>query len=391
MKDIKYGLAPVQFPPTTAHRDAVTAYDQAGLDFLTYWDQHCLTIPRSLWTPDLAPAAELFHIDAWFEPWPQLTEAAIVTEKIQIGLSASDVSRRTPDVLAQLALTLDHYSEGRFFLALGAGENKQNIPYGITRDRPFGRMEEVLKLLKLWFSTDEPVDFDGKFWKVKNGGISLPAYTPGGPPLLVAGGPGKAMKYAAQLADGWCSYFPGSGAEEYVEQCQEFDRLAEEVGKDPSTMTKLMLFGVVLGDDDDQVEELIQNPVIRWDSAALVPGPQTWAQHGVENPIGPDFAYGRDLYPMEWSREDAMKVVDQVSPDMVRKMKFSGTPREVAKMIQPFIDAGATHVMIGDYGALVNSGDMGSAVSGARRIAECFDALRELNGQPLKGAAAHAG
>jgi hypothetical protein len=72
-------------------------------------------------------------------------------------------------------------------------------------------------------------------------------------------------------------------------------------------------------------------------------------------------------------------------------MKFSGTPREVAKMIQPFIDAGATHVMIGDYGALVNSGDMGSAVSGARRIAECFDALREQNGQPTKGAAAQAG
>ncbi|HEY2163305.1 MAG TPA: LLM class flavin-dependent oxidoreductase, partial [Gemmatimonadaceae bacterium] len=199
------------------------------------------------------------------------------------------------------------------------------------------------------------------------------------------------LQYAATLADGWCSYFPGSGAEEYVEQCQEFDRLATEAGRDPSTMTKLMLFGVVLGDDDDEVEELIQNPVIRWDSAALVPGPQTWAQHGVENPIGPDFAYGRDLYPMEWSREDAMKVVDQVSPDMVRKMKFSGTPREVAKMIQPFIDAGATHVMIGDYGALVNSGDMGSAVSGARRIAECFDALRELNGQPTKGAAAQAG
>jgi phthiodiolone/phenolphthiodiolone dimycocerosates ketoreductase len=79
------------------------------------------------------------------------------------------------------SLTLAHYSEGRFFLALGAGENKQNTPYGVTRDRPFGRLEEVLKLLKLWFSTDEPVDFDGKFWQVKNRGISTPAYRPGVP------------------------------------------------------------------------------------------------------------------------------------------------------------------------------------------------------------------
>lgn len=251
-----------------------------------------------------------------------------------------------------------------------------------------GRLEEVLKLLKLWFSTDEPVDFDGKFWKVKNGGISTPAFTPGGPELLVAGGPGKAMRYAATLADGWVSYFPGSSAEEYVEQVQDFNRMATEAGRDPSTMTKLMLFAVVLGDDDDHVEELVNNAIVRWDSAALVPGPQAWARHGQTNPIGEDFAYVRDLYPMEWTREDAMKVVDAVSPEMVRNMKFSGTPEQVAKQIQPFIDAGATHVMIGDYGALATSGDMGSAVSGARRLAETFDALRRLNGQATSTAAA---
>jgi hypothetical protein len=42
--------------------------------------------------------------------------------------------------------------------------------------------------------------------------------------------------------------------------------------------------------------------------------------------------------------------------------------------------------MIGDYGALVTSGDMGSAVNGAHRLADTFDALRELNGQPVTSA-----
>jgi len=79
-----------------------------------------------------------------------------------------------------------------------------------------------------------------------------------------------------------------------------------------------------------------------------------------------------------------MKIVDQITPDMVRHFKFSGTPEQVAKMIQPFIEAGANHVMLGDYGSLVMAGDMGSAVDGSRRIAECFDHLRRLNGQPTK-------
>jgi hypothetical protein len=41
-------------------------------------------------------------------------------------------------------------------------------------------------------------------------------------------------------------------------------------------------------------------------------------------------------------------------------------------------------VMLGDYGSLVMAGDMGSAVDGSRRLAECFDHLRRLNGQPTK-------
>jgi phthiodiolone/phenolphthiodiolone dimycocerosates ketoreductase len=384
MRDIKYGLNPVEFPPIAAHRAGVQAYDQAGLDFLTYWDQHCLTIPRSLWTPDICPAAEMFHIDAWLEPWPLLTDAAIHTDNIRLGLSASDVTRRTPDVLAQLALTLDHYSEGRFFLALGAGEVKQCTPYGIARDKPFGRLEETLKLLKLWFNTDEPIDYDGTFYKVKAGGISTPAFTEGGPPLLVAGGPGKAMRYAAQLADGWVSYFPGSDAQSYADEVGEFNRLAEDVGKNGDDMTKLMLFAVVLGDTEEDVAEMLKNPVIRWDSAALVPGGYTWKKHGLINPLGEDFSYPRDLYPMEWTREDAMKIVDQITPDMVRHFKFCGTPEQVAHMIQPFVEAGANHVMLGDYGSLVMAGDMGSAVDGSRRLAECFDHLRRLNGQPTK-------
>ena len=85
MRDVKYGLNPVEFPPVAAHRAAVQAYDAAGLDFVTYWDQHCLTIPRSLWTPDLCPAAEAFHIDAWLEPWPILTDAAIHTSNLRLG------------------------------------------------------------------------------------------------------------------------------------------------------------------------------------------------------------------------------------------------------------------------------------------------------------------
>jgi hypothetical protein len=67
----------------------------------------------------------------------------------------------------------------------------------------------------------------------------------------------------------------------------------------------------------------------------------------------------------------------------VRHFNFSGTPEQVASMIQPFIGAGADHGMLGDYGSLVTAGDMGSAVEGSRQPAVCDRPLRGASSQNL--------
>jgi len=353
MRDVKYGAVPPESPPVAAHRAAVQSYEQAGIDFVAYGDQQSLTIPRSIWTEDLCPAASLYSIDSSLEPFALATDAALATNRIRIGITAADVIRRPPSILAQLGITLDHYAEGRFFLTLGAGELKQCVPYGIPRRQPFGHLEEALQLLRMWWSSDEPINYDGKFWNVRNGVIGVSAYTPGGPDLLVAGGPGKAMRFGATIGDGWLSYTPASHSPEaYASEITEFRRYADEAGKDAEAMTRMVMFMVVLGDDDDHVEELVNNAAIRWDAAAVVTGGETWRRHGVVNPMGADFAYARDLIPMEWSREDALRIVDQVPTAMVRKLRMCGTPVQVAEMIQPYIEAGCNHVMALDYALL---------------------------------------
>ena len=390
MRDVKYGANPLEFPPVEAHRAQVQAYEQAGLDFVAYWDQTCLTIPKALWTPDLCPAANLFHIDSWLEPWPLLTDAALATERMELYLAVSDVVRRPPSVLAQLALTLDQYSKGRFKLGLGAGESKQSIPYGIPRDKPFGRLEETLKLLRLWFGTNETIDYDGSFWTVKEGGISTPAYTPGGPKLFVGGGPGKALKFSSTLADGWFTYFPAETVEAYAEEVQQFYANAREVGRDPEPMMRMFCGRCVIGETEEHVEEMLRSPILRFETAALVPGGETWRRHGHTNPIGDDYSYPRDLRPMSWTREEALAVAEQVPVEMVRNLNICGTPEQVADQLQRYVEAGANHIIAADYGGLVTVGDMDDAAQVARRLHETYDHMRRLNGQPTKLAASSA-
>jgi phthiodiolone/phenolphthiodiolone dimycocerosates ketoreductase len=383
MRDIKYGENPPQFPPFTSNRTAVQAFEEVGMDFVCYWDQHCLTIPRTIWTPDIVPVSEYYHIDAWFEPWPQMTDAALATNRVGIGLTVSDAVRRHPSILAQLGATLDHYSEGRFFLGLGAGEEKQAGPYGITRDKPFARLEEQLKLIRKFWSTFDPIDFDGEFYKVKQASVGAAPFTPGGPKMIVAGGPGRAMRAAANLADGWMTYAPNGtlNPEQYAQQVEEFNGLVRAAGKNPDEMIRLVAFCVLISDDDDEMEFIVNNPIIKWDVAAIVPSGEGWRHYGQTNPLGDDFVYSRDLLPLEWSREDALKICNQVTPDMVRNLRLCGTPEEVADMVQPYIEAGATHIVLGDYSGVVTTPDFFGGA--ANRHARFFNRLRKYNDQPI--------
>jgi len=383
VRDIKYGENPPQFPPVTANRAAAQAFEAVGMDFICYWDQHTLTIPRTIWTPDIVPVAEHYHIDAWFEPWPQMTDTALATERIGIGLTVTDSVRRPPSILAQLGSTLDHYSQGRFFLGLGAGEDKQMSPYGIKKDKPFARLEEQLTLIRKFWSTFDPIDYDGQFFKVKQASVGAAPFTPGGPKMIVAGGPGRALRAAAQLADGWMTYAPNGtiNPEQYAEQVAEFDRLALQAGKNPDDIIKLIAFCVLMSDSEDELETTVNNPIIKWDTACIVPGGEVWKHYGQSNPLGDNWSYSQDLLPLEWSREDALKICDQVSPQMVRNLRLVGTPEEVADMVQPYIEAGCNHVVLGDYSGVVTTPEFFGGA--ADRHARFFNNLRQRNGQPI--------
>jgi hypothetical protein len=56
-----------------------------------------------------------------------------------------------------------------------------------------------------------------------------------------------------------------------------------------------------------------------------------------------------------------MRIVEQVPDEAVRGVKVCGTPAQAAQQILPFIEAGLTHVLIGNYASLTSSGDWGDA------------------------------
>jgi phthiodiolone/phenolphthiodiolone dimycocerosates ketoreductase len=375
---LKLGASGVHMPPIELGQETARAYEGLDVDFLCYYDQLNLTIPRSIWTPEIVPAAEIWDIDAWLEPWIAITAAALATERIEF-FTICDALRRPPALLAQLALSMSHATRGRFGLFLGAGEAKQFAPYGLPRQKPFAHHENALEIIQRFLASTEPVDFRGPIWSLDGAIVGLGPYEGRPPKIAVAGGPGKAMRFGATLADGWMIYLPPCcSAEEYAELVATFRRLGEEAGKDPDSLIVFAAMATIVGETEEKVDEACRNPVLRWDAASLVPHAGAFERMtGAPNPLG-DWSYPRDLIPMQISHEHALAIAAQVTPDQVRQTRFAGTPDSVAKQFQPYIDAGATHVLVADYCGLVTTGSYSEAES-STAVADLLTAIRAGN------------
>jgi phthiodiolone/phenolphthiodiolone dimycocerosates ketoreductase len=387
MAKVKLGNAGVYFPPADNVLTGAQMADATGIDFSIFFDQLNLTIPRSMWVPELVKAAANFDIDCWMDPWVLAGSAAVVTEKVQLAC-VSDALRRRPANLAQLALSVDHMSKGRFMLCMGAGETKQFRPYGLERRRPFTHLQESIKIIKKLWASHDPVSYDGPIWKLEDAILSLNPYNVGQPPpIVVLGGPGRSIEIAGTHADGWASYFPACGdAEWFAGRRQELREFAERAGRDPDAQILMGMFLCVMEETDAAAEALCDNLALRWDAAVMMPSGASWHQWNPDNPphpFGDEFHYARDLIPMEWSREDAVRIAQSVPPEIVAQSKFTGSPKTIANMIAPYIDAGMTHVLVANYGQLVTTGDFSDAVANVNLLAETMQSLRDYVGSGL--------
>lgn len=83
---------------------------------------------------------------------------------------------------------------------------------------------------------------------------------------------------------------------------------------------------------------------------------------------------------MSISREYAISIANQITPDDVRKARFLGTPSQVADQVQPWIDAGATHVLSYNFAGFVAP----PYADGVNRAEIAFfNILRERNTAPV--------
>jgi probable F420-dependent oxidoreductase len=129
------------------------------------------------------------------------TLIATHTRRLQIANGVIPVQTRTPIVYGQAAATLAHLAPGRFALGLGLSSE---IIVGQWHGLPFApsvqQMREAVQIIRMT-AAGERVNFEGKFYRLKNFRLAIPAPSPPPRIYLAALGP-RMCELAGEVADG---------------------------------------------------------------------------------------------------------------------------------------------------------------------------------------------
>lgn len=331
--------------------------------------------PDSIWTPEFTELATVSpsphrHLDGM----AVAAAAAVQTNNVPIATSVVDTVRRHPSLLAQSALTLDHLSKGRFILGIGSGETENTVPYGFDFNKPVGRFEEALKVIRLLWESEGPVDFEGKFYRLEHARLDTEPYEGKFPPIWIGASGPRMLKITGRYADGWWPAGAWS-PEEYAEKLAVIRQEAERVGRDPMAIVPAFIMTCLIG-DDDELAEILKAPLVKaWILQISAPALKSF---GFDHPMGEDWRGYQDINPGVLTRERILDMCEKVDPESILAVIPHGSPKQVARQIKGFVDAGLRVPKILDYGGMAGL-KYGAASPG--KVRETEDELLKLCGQ----------
>lgn len=159
--------------------------------------------------------------DSHFECWTMLGAWAEATSRVELGPLVSCAAYRNPDLLADMARTVDHISDGRLILGIGAGWSEWDFTeygyeYGSTASRLDRLAASLIRIAHRLDRLNPPPRRDI--------------------PILVGGnGPRRTLRIAAEHADIWHGF--GTPAKLAELHCR-LDDWCAVVGRDPGEIER---------------------------------------------------------------------------------------------------------------------------------------------------------
>ena len=217
--------------------------EDAGFDWISTWDHFYSNATR--WDLDN------------FEAVATKAALAVLTSTVRVGSLVFSAGYRHPAVLANAAATIDHFSDGRLDLGLGAGWHQAEYDaFGLAFEPPatrLRRLAEFVEVVRLCWSNDN-ANYDGEFYQLRDAHGS-PKPIQKLPPIWIGATGDRALAQAGRIADGWNT--SAASPEEFARRCEIVRANAPEPDRIMTGLNTLYLSSQPAGLDAELEKRLI--------------------------------------------------------------------------------------------------------------------------------------
>ncbi len=341
---IEVGAAGTIMPPVEGAIRTARRNEEKGYDAIWYPDHLMAWHSESIWTPDVTPLASFQpNPHVYLDPIALIAAVGVHTERIRLGTSVTEPIRRHPAMVANEWLTLDHITKGRAILGIGAGERENIEPYGLDYSRQVSKFEEALTIIRLLWEHDEPVDFDGTFWRLRRAVNGMGPYRPGRyPPIWVGAHGPRMLDITGRLGDGWIPNLVG--VDRYRESLARIRRAAAEAGRGPDAVTPGMWCLTVVSEDHDECHRILNQRIPK--GFLLVIPSEEFERHGSQHPLGEGFNGLRDYVPTRYGRDEMLAALDAIPEEVAHENILHGNPDEIVARVREYGAEGLRHAAL---------------------------------------------
>src|SRR5207245_7155595 len=126
--------------------------------------------------------------------------------------------------------------------------------------RSVASLEQAMAFIGLWRQHDEPVDFDGSFWTLRDAVIGMGGYEGRFPPIWVGAHGPRMLDITGRYADGWLpSHVPTP--EDYADRLARIKRAAAAAGRDGEAFTPGLWRYTIVAEDHAECHRLADQPL----------------------------------------------------------------------------------------------------------------------------------
>jgi alkanesulfonate monooxygenase SsuD/methylene tetrahydromethanopterin reductase-like flavin-dependent oxidoreductase (luciferase family) len=236
-----------------AMMEVVRRADELGYDSLWIWD-HLTGIGRE-------------GRQSVFEAWTTIAAWAATTSHAMLGLLVCANTIRNPGLIAKSAVTVDHMSEGRFVLGLGAAYRAlEHEIHGIDFGSGFGEriawLQESVAAIKALLAGEVVTSAPGGHYRFAGAShLPPPIRGPGTIPILIpGGGERKTLRVLARFGDLW--HVRGT-IDALSHKIDVLEGYCDEAGRSLAEIEFITGNPVVIRDDPTEAEAVYESIVRR--------------------------------------------------------------------------------------------------------------------------------